>query len=95
MKIRDHRSGSTVVQDETLNWGRSGQTEITPERGAPGMNEAERAATGTYPEPAGQVSTTPDQTAYSSRVEPDLPHGADGNWGMDMIAANTKIGGSK
>jgi hypothetical protein len=91
-KTKEAKAAGVVKSaDEVLNWGRSGQTELTPERNAARIPESAVPATGVYPEPQSTTSTMPSD--FGRRAEPDRDNNR--AWNASEIFGNTKIGGAQ
>jgi hypothetical protein len=85
---RAQKTGAVTSHDETVSWGRSGGTEVTPERGAAVMPPVLEAFAGIYPEHIG-VATEPNTFGAAPRPDVNLNR----SWNAEQIFSGTKIGG--
>jgi hypothetical protein len=76
------------TNDAVVSWGRNGQTEVSPERGAPAIPPGLETFGGINPEHTG-VSTAP--STFGAGPQPDVNRNR--SWNASDIFGNTKIGG--
>lgn len=78
---REHQQKSA---DQVLNWGRSGETQLTPEHGDVPKAGTVKTSGGVHAESAATTSTTP--SLLGTELKPVSSHGGDKNWNMERIA---------